>query len=139
MARAYIQVLRPRNVQIASMGKYRPVHIMRTVEIVMQDNTVLQPHNVQIADQDNIVAVHLEQIVNVILAPRVDIHRELRIQCVHHVVQVNIKILMHAQCVEMGQYQQEKQMQNVLIVSLENKNNPIRTLNAMIVFQANIV
>ena len=84
---------------------------MRTVEIVMQDNTVLQPHNVQIADQDNIVAVHLEQIVNVILAPRVDIHRDLVIQCVHHVVQVNIKIRLmlqvqvHVYRVKMGQYQ----------------------------------
>ena len=101
---------------------------------------------------------------------RVNFHRELVIQDVNYVVQVNIKFLlgqhfpqhmvrymdspimirgsqtvtrellnMHVHGAEMGPYQQEKQMQNVVIVSLENKNNPIRTLNAIFVFQANIV
>jgi len=91
------------------MGKNRPVQLIRTVKIVVQGNTVFQPNYVKIADQDNIVAV--QQIVNVILAPRVDIHRDLVIQCVHHVVQVNIKIRLmlqvqvHVYRVKMGQYQ----------------------------------
>ena len=121
------------------MGKYRPVQLMRTVIIVLQDNTVLQPYYVQTADQDNIVAKRIITIV--LIATLVNIHRELVIQDVNHVVQVNIKILMHmhAHGVEMGLYQQEQQMQHVLIVLLENKNNPIRTLNAIFVFRANIV
>ena len=93
MARANTKILLLIVVQIAPMGKNRPVQLIRTVKIVVQGNTVFQPHCVKIADQDNIVAVHLEQIVNVFLAPRVNIHRELVIQCVHHVVQVNTKIL----------------------------------------------
>jgi len=121
------------------MGKYRPVQLMRTVIIVLQDNTVLQPYYVQTADQDNIVANRL--IVNVLIATGVNFHRQLVIQDANHAVQVNIKILMHmhANGAEMGQYHQEQQMQHVLIVVLENKNNPIRTLNAIFVFQANIV
>ena len=109
MARANIKILLLIVVQIAPMGKNRPVQLIRTVKIVVQGNTVFQPNYVKIADQDNIVAV--QQIVNVILAPRVDIHRDLVIQCVHHVVQVNIKIRLmlqvqvHVYRVKMGQYQ----------------------------------
>ena len=78
---------------------------MRTVIIVLQDNTVLQPYYVQTADQDNIVANRL--IVNVLIATGVNFHRQLVIQDANHAVQVNIKILMHmhAHGVEMGQYQ----------------------------------
>ena len=109
MARANIKILLLIVVQIAPMGKNRPVQLIRTVKIVVQGNTVFQPNYVKIADQDNIVAV--QQIVNVILAPRVDIHRDLVIQCVHHVVQANIKIRLmlqvqvHVYRVKMGQYQ----------------------------------
>ena len=93
MARANTKILLLIVVQIVPMGKNRPLPSMQIVKIVVQGNTVFQPNCVKIADQDNIVAVHLEQIVNVFLAPRVNIHRELVIQCVHHVVQVNTKIL----------------------------------------------
>jgi len=53
-------------VHIVLVVKYRPVQLMRTVIIVVQDNTVLQPQYVQIADQDNIVSNR--QIVNVLIA-----------------------------------------------------------------------
>ena len=109
MARANIKILLLIVVQIAPLGKNRPLQSMQIVKIVVKGNTVFQPNYVKIADQDNIVAV--QQIVNVILAPRVDIHRDLVIQCVHHVVQVNIKIRLmlqvqvHVYRVKMGQYQ----------------------------------
>ena len=93
MARANIKILLLIVVQIAPLGKNRPLQSMQIVKIVVKGNTVFQPNYVKIAEQENIAEVQTEQIVNVFLAPRVNFHRELVIQCVHHAPPVNTKIL----------------------------------------------
>ena len=77
VARANIKILLLIVVQIAPMGKNRPLPSMQIVKIVVQGNTVYQPNCVKIAEHANIAEEQTERIVNVILVSRVDIHRKL--------------------------------------------------------------